>query len=206
MWPEHGLENNIVVTAIESSAGEVLVPCDHWGTFDLPSPPLLRGDQSVVAHAPSFAQIANQSAWHRAPPGGGAYGPATASNAANCFSRLRRYNHTGIHHSSIVQLKCAGCFGAIGREQSIQGSMPFSCSNDGGYTWVMRPTPFEPPHGGQRPVMRRLGSLDQPLLLCSFANAPLAIACGVEGSTCEFEITGLFCALSQDDGACCACL
>jgi hypothetical protein len=115
--------------------------------------------------------------------------------------RLRRYNHTGIHHSSIVELNCSGCFAAIGREQSIQGKMPLSRSSDGGYTWAMSPTPFEPPHGGQRPVMRRLGSLDQPLLLCSFANSPLAIACGAEGSTCEFRVTGLFCALSQDDGA-----
>jgi hypothetical protein len=71
VWPEHGLENNIVVTAIESREGEVLVPCDHWGTFDLPSPPILLGDQSVVAHAPSFAQIMNRSAWRRAPSGGG---------------------------------------------------------------------------------------------------------------------------------------
>jgi hypothetical protein len=72
VWPEHGLENNIVVTAIESREGEVLVPCDHWGTFDLPSPPILLGDQSVVAHAPSFSQIMNRSAWRRAPSGGGA--------------------------------------------------------------------------------------------------------------------------------------
>jgi hypothetical protein len=71
VWPEHGLQNNIVVTAIESRLGEVLVPCDHWGKFDLPYPPVLLGDQSIVAHAASFAQIANQSAWHRAPPGGG---------------------------------------------------------------------------------------------------------------------------------------
>ena len=32
MWPLHGLFNNIVVSAIETSTGEVLIPADHWGT------------------------------------------------------------------------------------------------------------------------------------------------------------------------------
>jgi hypothetical protein len=45
-----------------------------------------------------------------------------------------------------------------------------------------------------------LDSIDQPLLICSFANSPMTIPCGQEGSSCAFEITGLFCALSQDDG------
>jgi hypothetical protein len=45
-----------------------------------------------------------------------------------------------------------------------------------------------------------LYSIDQPLLLCSFANSPMTIPCGQEGSSCAFEITGLFCALSQDEG------
>lgn len=45
-----------------------------------------------------------------------------------------------------------------------------------------------------------LDSIDQPLLLCSFANSPMTIPCGQEGSSCAFEITGLFCALSHDDG------
>ncbi len=44
-------------------------------------------------------------------------------------------------------------------------------------------------------------SIDQPLLLCSFANTPIYIPCGEEGSKCQFEATGLFCALSQDEGA-----
>jgi hypothetical protein len=43
--------------------------------------------------------------------------------------------------------------------------------------------------------------MDQPLLLCSYANAPMAIPCGEQGSTCSFQVTGLFCALSLDDGA-----
>lgn len=45
-----------------------------------------------------------------------------------------------------------------------------------------------------------LDSIDQPLLICSFANSPMTIPCGQEGSSCAFEITGLFCALSHDDG------
>ena len=42
--------------------------------------------------------------------------------------------------------------------------------------------------------------MEQPLLLCSFANSPMTIPCGQQGSNCAFDVTGLFCALSQDDG------
>lgn len=45
--------------------------------------------------------------------------------------------------------------------------------------------------------MIRLGAVDQPLLLCLFANTPMPINHSGPGI---FNITGLFCALSFDDG------
>ena len=43
----------------------------------------------------------------------------------------------------------------------------------------------------------RLGAMDQPLLLCLFANEPLPIKHSGSGT---FNIMGLYCALSLDDG------
>ena len=185
IWPEHGLENNNIATAIETTTGEVMIPCDHWGTIHLPKPPVELGDQSIVQHVASFADMFNASAWHRAPLTGGVY------------------NDTGIHHSSIVELRHPGHFAAIGREQTIgkDNNMPISFSSDGGYTWLMTPTPFPQSGGGHRPIMRRLGSIDQPILLCAFADDPFDVPCGSLDSSCFFKMTGLFCAVSQDDGA-----
>jgi hypothetical protein len=36
--------------------------------------------------------------------------------------------------------------------------------------------------------------------MCSFANAPITILCGEEGSNFRFEAKCLFCALLQDEG------
>ena len=43
----------------------------------------------------------------------------------------------------------------------------------------------------------RLREMDQPLLLCLFANQPMPIEHAGPGT---FNITGLYCALSLDDG------
>lgn len=153
---------------------------------------MLLGDQSVVQHAPSMAHITDPSAWHLAPP------RSSAGRGG--------FNHTGIHHSSLVELR-DGRFAAIGREQSIAGRMPWSLSADGGYTWSAVPSPFPPTRGGQRPIMRRLGSIDQPLLMCSFTNDAFATACtsdgdnALPGSDNVFPIFGLYCAVSRDEGA-----
>merc|ERR1719199_2297138 len=31
IWPDHGVEHQVVVTIIKSSKGEMLMPADHWG-------------------------------------------------------------------------------------------------------------------------------------------------------------------------------
>eukprot|EP01043_Picozoa_sp_COSAG02_P054044 COSAG02_NODE_6060_length_3833_cov_12.625603_2_plen_636_part_00 len=60
IWPDHGIEHQIVVTIIKSKRGEVMVPCDHWG-MTLPYGPMV-GDQSIIQHAP-IGRIADPAAW-----------------------------------------------------------------------------------------------------------------------------------------------
>ena len=50
IWPDHGIEHQIVVTIIKSRKGDVMVPCDHWG-MELPYGPMM-GDQSIIQRAP----------------------------------------------------------------------------------------------------------------------------------------------------------
>ena len=182
--------------------------------MQLPDAPILRGDQSVIQHAPSLAAVTDPTAWHLAPPpessppesapepqsaagGGQVHSAAAAALGPGRLGASPGFNQTGIHHSSIVEL-LDGTFAAIGREQAVGGFMPWSHSVDGGYTWSMRASPFLPTHGGQRPILRRLGSLDQPLILCSFANDAFPTPC--HGTGCVLRITGLFCAVSSDEG------
>jgi len=177
IWPDHGIEHQIVVTIIESLDGNLLVPCDHWGT----PPYTYEGDQSIVQHAP-LAQVADPTAWTRAGPRGS-------------------YNNTGSHHTSIVTLR-NGSFLSVGRAHDINGTMPMSYSVDGGHTWYPHQSVFTGIHGGQREVMIRLGSIDQPLMHCTYANGPPTYRPTVvtDSSGGQFEITGLYCAVSYDEG------
>ena len=54
--------------------------------------------------------------------------------------------------------------------------MPYALSQDGGHTWAAKKSSFTGIHGGEREVMIRLGSIDQPLMHCTFANGPSAYA------------------------------
>ena len=54
--------------------------------------------------------------------------------------------------------------------------MPYALSQDGGHTWAAKRSSFTGIHGGEREVMIRLGSIDQPLMHCTFANGPPAYA------------------------------
>ena len=82
-------------------------------------------------------------------------------------------------HAGIVELK-DGRLMAYGRGNAIDGKMPCSISEDGGYTWTYSATEFPPIGSGQRLVLRRLQ--EGPLMLCSFGP------------------NGLFVALSYDEG------
>eukprot|EP01043_Picozoa_sp_COSAG02_P054045 COSAG02_NODE_6060_length_3833_cov_12.625603_3_plen_97_part_00 len=57
-----------------------------------------------------------------------------------------------------------------GRSHDIDGTMPYALSTDGGHVWTAKKSSFTGIHGGEREVMIRLGSIDQPLMHCTFAN------------------------------------
>ena len=51
VWPDHGIAQQIVVTIIKSRKGDVLIPCDRWGT-QLPYGPSL--NSQVRSPLPSY--------------------------------------------------------------------------------------------------------------------------------------------------------
>ncbi len=97
-------------------------------------------------------------------------------------------------HAGVVELG-DGRLLALGRGDTIEGKMPMSLSDDRGKTWTYKPSPFQPIGGGQRLVLTRLR--EGPILLASFANKPVPIT---DASGKQRPITGLYAALSHDDG------
>lgn len=97
-------------------------------------------------------------------------------------------------HAGVAQLG-DGRLLALGRGDNIDGRMPMSISADMGQTWVYRPSPFPPIGGGQRLVLLRLA--EGPLLFVSFADEPLPTT---DAAGRPLPITGMFTALSYDDG------
>ena len=84
---------------------------------------------------------------------------------------------------------------AFGRGDDVDGMMPMSVSDDMGATWQVSASVFPPISGGQRLVLERLQ--EGPLFFASYANHPMAIT---DASGAERTITGLYCAVSFDEG------
>jgi len=102
-------------------------------------------------------------------------------------------------HAGLVQLK-DGRLMAMGRCGGENERMPVSISSDLGRTWDYSPSPFPPIRSGQRIVLMRLR--EGPILLCSFAGArrnpePMPMR---DASGRERPVTGLFAAVSMDEG------
>ena len=102
-------------------------------------------------------------------------------------------------HAAVVELT-DGRLMAYGRGDTINGRMPKSVSEDDGKTWHYSASPFPVVSGGQRCVFLRLR--EGPILLASFTGSrktpetmPIVDASGKERS-----VTGLFTALSYNDG------
>jgi formylglycine-generating enzyme required for sulfatase activity len=100
-------------------------------------------------------------------------------------------------HGTLLQLR-NGSLLAFGRGNDINGNMAMSLSGDFGQTWSYSASPFPGIVGGQRAIVQRLS--DGGILFCGFANDPMPVK-----TTCASQalrnVTGLFCALSDDDGA-----
>jgi formylglycine-generating enzyme len=97
-------------------------------------------------------------------------------------------------HAAVTQLD-DGRLRAFGRGDEVDGMMPMSISGDMGKTWEVTASPFQPVHGGQRAALLKLH--EGPLFFAGFANEPLDI---VDETGTTRPITGLYCALSLDDG------
>ncbi len=103
-------------------------------------------------------------------------------------------------HAGVTQLTDGRLFG-FGRGDDVSGNdgvlyMPQSISSDRGKSWSVSASSFPPIRSGQRLVLTRLQS--GPLLIVSFANDPMEMTdAHGESNAC----TGLFAALSYDDGA-----
>ncbi len=102
-------------------------------------------------------------------------------------------------HACVAQLN-DGRLMAFGRGDNINGKMPLSLSEDMGRTWQYSASPFPPLSGGQRPLLFRLK--EGPLLFVSFTGGrgqkePMPTK---DASGKPREVTGMFAALSYDDG------
>ena len=102
-------------------------------------------------------------------------------------------------HAAVVELT-DGRLLAYGRGDTIGGQMPKSVSSDDGKTWHYSASQFPVLAGGQRCVLLRLQ--EGPIFLASFTGdrrepTPMPI---VDASGNARLVTGLFSALSYDDG------
>lgn len=104
-------------------------------------------------------------------------------------------------HGTLLQLK-NGSLLAYGRGNDINGNMAMSVSGDFGNTWTYSASPFPGIVGGQRAIVQRLS--DDGILFCGFANDPMPVnttcASATAGAATRM-VTGLFCAVSDDEGA-----
>jgi formylglycine-generating enzyme len=102
-------------------------------------------------------------------------------------------------HAGVIQLR-DGRLMAFGRGDNIDGQMPRSISPDMGKTWTYEPSLFPPLHGGQRCVMLRLK--EGPILFVSFLGSRKGDEMHdlVDASGASRPVTGLFAALSLDEG------
>ena len=109
-------------------------------------------------------------------------------------------------HASAVELD-DGRLLAFGRGDEVDGRLAMSVSADRGKTWEYSASPFPPIGGSQRLVLKRvLGTCSagrDPILLVSFANEPAESdnAFTVEDTSGRRGVSGMYCALSFDDGA-----
>ncbi len=108
-------------------------------------------------------------------------------------------------HAGVVQLR-DGRLMAFGRGDNIDGMMPKSVSDNMGKTWTCSASPFPPISGGQRLVLLRLK--EGPIFFASFFGSrreakymPITDASGKERL-----VTGLFGALSFDEGETWPCI
>lgn len=173
--PEHRLRHMPIASVFRRQDGSILLACDA-----------VSGGNGGTA---VWISEDNGETWRD--PGAGQPIPE--------FAKGKRGSWIAGIHAAVVELT-DGRLMAYGRGDTIDGWMPKSLSSDGGKTWHYSAIPFPPISGGQRCVLLRLQ--EGPIFFASFTGdrrepTPMPI---VEASGNERPVTGLFGALSFDDG------
>ncbi len=173
--PEHQLRHMPIASVFRRQDGSILLACDAVSGGNGGTAIWLSNDDGET--------------WYD--PGAGQPIPDFAAGKSGGWI-------AGIH-AAVVELS-DGRLMAYGRGDTIDGRMPKSISNDSGKTWHYSASPFPVVSGGQRCVFLRLQ--EGPIFLASFTGSrktpetmPL-----MDESGNERQVTGLFGALSYDDG------
>ena len=173
--PEHRLRHMPIASVFRRQDGSILLACDA-----------VSGGNGGTA-----IWLSNDDGETWSDPGTGQSIPEFASGKSGGWI-------AGIH-AAVVELT-DGRLMAYGRGDTIDGQMPKSVSSDSGKTWHYSASPFPVLAGGQRCVLLRLQ--EGPIFLASFTGerkAPTPIPI-IDASGNERLVTGLFSALSYDDG------
>ena len=173
--PEHRLRHMPIASVFRRQNGSILLACDA-----------VSGSNGGTA---IWLSDDNAETWYD--PGAGQPIPE--------FADGKRGGWIAGIHAAVVELT-DGRLMAYGRGDTIDERMPKSVSSDGGKTWRYSASQFPPVSGGQRCVLLRLQ--EGPIFLASFTGdrrtpTPMPI---IDASGNERLVTGLFCALSFDDG------
>ncbi len=172
--PEHRLRHMPIASVFRRQNGSILLACDA-----------VTGGNGGTA---IWLSDDDGETWYD--PGAGQPIPEFAAGKSGGWI-------AGIH-AAVVELS-DGRLLAYGRGDTIDGRMPKSVSDDG-KTWHYSASPFPVVSGGQRCVFLRLQ--EGPIFLASFTGSrktPETMPI-VDASGKERLVTGLFGALSYDDG------
>ena len=173
--PEHQLRHMPIASVFRRQDGSILLACDA-----------VTGGNGGTA---VWMSEDDGETWHD--PGAGQPIPD--------FAAGKRGGWIAGIHAAVVELS-DGRLMAFGRGDTIDERMPKSVSDDGGKTWQYSASQFPPVSGGQRCVFLRLQ--EGPILLISFTGSrktPESMPI-VDESGNERLVTGMFSALSYDDG------
>jgi hypothetical protein len=147
---------------------------------------VVKCDAATGGSGGSAVHVSDDGGKTWADPGAGKPRPTFAAGGTGAWI-------AGIH-AGVAELT-DGRWLALGRGNTIDGQMPRSVSADGGRTWAYSAAGLPPIGSGQRLVLLRLR--EGPLLLASFAAAQTL----TDAAGAERKVSGLFAALSTDDGA-----
>lgn len=171
--PNHGLRNQVISGAFETSGGAIVLKCDA----------VTGGTGGTAIH---ISRDSGQT-WNE--PGEGKDEPRFGAGNSGAWI-------AGIH-AGVVELD-DGKLMALGRGDDIGGRMPMSISEDMGESWSYSASEFPSISGGQRLVLMRLR--DGGILYVGFTDSSSKLNSAKGLLIGGKRVYGLFAALSIDNG------